>query len=366
MQKKILIVPDKFKGSLSSIEVGQAIAAGLKLKNDCLIEINPIADGGDGTLEVFRSLLPYHAVSVPSLNPRRVPITANYLRLDETAIIEMAVSSGIALLNNQLSPMLSDAYGTGLLVKHAIENGASEIIIGLGGSCSTEGGTSILEGMGYKFYDKKKNRLKMNGEHMIHVHDFIAPKFNLKTNFTLLTDVNNTMYGPQGAAYIYGPQKGASLEQVEKLDNGLRHISKVILDKTGVDVSSLRGAGAAGGAGGGLSGILEAEIHNGFDYIKKVSNLEEKIKESDVVITGEGQLDVQSLQGKVVGQLAALTTQHQKHLFCIVGNNTLDESEIASANIVEVHSLMDHAMDLADAIENASTYITDCARMIEL
>lgn len=365
MKKNILIVSDKFKGSLSSLEVGRAISDGLQDRNNYDIEIQPIADGGDGTLEVFQYLLPYKTIEVKSYDPRRNPISAHYLRHLDTAVIEMAIASGITLLNDQLSPMLSDAYGTGILIRHAVENGAKEVIIGLGGSCSTEGGTSILEGMGFKFYDKDRNLLKMNGQNMIRVQEIEPPDYKWNVNYTLLSDVRNIMCGLQGAAYIYGAQKGANKEQVKKLDEGLKNLCKIILNRNSIDVSMLQGAGAAGGAGGGLSGLLGAKIENGFNYINHISHLEHKVQNADIIITGEGQLDRQSLSGKVVGQLAEMTTLYQKPLYCIVGKNTLTPSEISEAGITGIHSLMECATDLSDAIEHAYKYTTVCASNLE-
>lgn len=358
-----LIVCDKFKSSLTASQVCNIIAKSLSEKYpEASIKKRPFADGGDGTLDVIKSIINTKEVWLTTLDPLGREIESNYLISENTAYIELAAASGIARMkDHELNPMMTHTIGTGLLVNDAIKRGLGEVVLCLGGSCTNDAGLGIAHALGFRFLDENSNELLPIGKNLAAVHEICIPH-NLSTfKVKILCDVSNPLFGPNGAAHVFAKQKGANDEQIRTLDKGLRHIADVIRNQTGIDIAHLDGGGAAGGVAAGLFGLLGAEVFNGFDYLSELCSFEESIAKADVIITGEGKLDHQSLNGKLVGKITALARDKDKKLVAVVGQNTLPESVLHSYGIDAVYAVDTLSLNLQDAMERASMYVGQLA-----
>jgi len=275
----ILIACDKFKNSLSAVKVCTAIANGLNHKSANLeILIHPMADGGDGTLAVLKEHIELHTHKIQTINPVNKNIQASYASFGNTAYIELAKASGIELLKKEeLNPMITTTIGTGYLVKDAIISGFENIVISIGGSCTTDAGLGIAHALGFSFLNSSGDELVPSGGNLSQITSIIKPAETFNCQFTILCDVDNPLFGPNGAAYVFGPQKGATEDLVKALDEGLQHIAKLIQSFNDKTIGSIKGGGAAGGISAGLYGLLDADIKSGFDYLSSLSKLEEKI-----------------------------------------------------------------------------------------
>lgn len=303
---KILIAPDKFKGTLSAQEVCEALAKGLSQHGEHEIKMLPLADGGEGTKELFIKHLQAKPVSVLVHDPLMRPIHAEYaLSADgKTAFIELASASGLSLLKPvERNPLLTTTFGTGELIRDALNRGVVNIFVGIGGSATNDAGLGLLSALGARMLNEKKEEFIPRGETLIDLDqiDFstLHPQIS-KTTFTALCDVQNPFYGENGAACIYAPQKGANEMQVNQLDVGLGHVAKIIQQQTGVDLQKISGSGAGGGVAGGLHALLNTNLKRGIDVVFEITHFNEAIQWADVVITGEGKVDEQTWQGKVV------------------------------------------------------------------
>lgn len=364
----VLICCDKFKSSLSAIDVCQSIAKGLQHSNeDVNIDIHPMADGGDGTISVLEEHLDLNITSVSTIDPLGREITAHYATDKKTAYIELAAASGIALLKpNEYNLMVTTTIGTGLLVHHALQQGLNHIVLGLGGSCTTDAGLGIAYVLGYNFLNSEGDQIIPNGETLNRIKEISYPDASVQASFDILCDVDNLLYGPGGAAYIFGPQKGASEQDVAILDTGLQNVAKVINRISGKEIDTLQGGGAAGGIAAGLYGLLDAQIHSGFTYLKHVSHLEGKMAWADLVITGEGQLDEQSFGGKVVGQILSLSETHKLPVVAIVGRNVVPVKDVPGTQLIKIISVSDHAKNLEDSMKEAAQYLFKIGSEIDL
>ncbi|MEO1260786.1 MAG: glycerate kinase [Bacteroidota bacterium] len=358
---RVLIAPDKFKGSLSALEVCHAIRNGLE-KNRKKIEtvFHPMADGGDGSLEILAGHLQLKAQKINTTDPLGRTLSANYFTSSNAAFIEVASASGLVLLNKEeRNPLLTSTYGTGKMIADAIQRGFNNIYLFLGGSATNDAGMGIATALGCQFLDAEKKLLQPAGGNLSEVH-FIKKEIHFdlkKISLTLLCDVTNPLHGPAGAAHVYARQKGASNEQIKLLDEGLNHFGKIIFQQTGMEVHNIPGSGAAGGIGAGLVALFGAELKSGFAAIAELTGLEEHIKSADWVISGEGKLDVQSLQGKVVDGIARLCKKYRKPLTLFVGKNDLAQSELDKISVKNVFSIAETANDLEDAMQNGAYYL---------
>lgn len=360
---KILICPDKFKDSLSAQDACAAIAEGVSQKGmECQLKTAPLADGGEGTCEL---LTRYHQGSIIHLTvagPVFTPVVAGYGISNDgrTAFIEMAKASGLALIQvERRNPLVTTTLGTGELIQHAISQGVSHIVMGIGGSATNDGGIGMASALGFEFLDRDGTALKPTGEHLVRIHSISDKRVitRLKeVEFTTLCDVNNPLHGPNGAACVYGPQKGADREAVERLDEGLANLEKVMM-KYSDRSPDFPGAGAAGGLGAGAYVFLNSKIEKGFDFVMKTVGLRELIKNADIVITGEGKIDQQSLAGKVVMQVTQIASQIAKPVIAICGVNEVDESVLRTMGIRQVISLADEDTSAEQAISNAYNLI---------
>ncbi|MDP5172889.1 MAG: glycerate kinase [Bacteroidia bacterium] len=363
---KILLCPDKFKGSLSAQAVCEAIEIGL-LASDESIEVihHPMADGGDGSISVLANLLGLQERVMLTTDPLGRPLSASYFTSSTAAFIEVASASGIVLLQEQeRNPLRTTTLGTGTLMADAIGRGYRQIYLFLGGSATNDAGIGIATAMGYQFLDQNEQLLAPIGENLQNIHR-IKPGMEIdckKISITMLCDVTNPLYGPNGAAEVYARQKGASEADVSVLDEGLRHFSEIIRKEQGLEIGNIQGGGAAGGISAGLSALLGATIASGFDTIATLTGLEPLLQQADWVISGEGKLDSQSLQGKVAGGVAALCLRNQKKLLLFVGKNELPEADTQKQGVTKVYAIDELARDQKDAMQNAASYLTKIAR----
>lgn len=302
---RILIAPNSFKNSLDAEEVALAIREGLEesyLKVNC--ELFPVADGGDGTASLLMQHLNARPVEVMVQGPKAEQVKALYgwLPSTATAIIELASASGLRLLPvTERDPLHSSSNGTGELIAHALNMGATSILLCIGGSATVDGGSGILQALGYRFLDKNENELLFMPERLQKLSSIDTTNAHARLrecSIIILCDVNNRLLGELGAARVFGPQKGADKEGVEKLEAALQQFRDVVLKQTGKDMAAWEHGGAAGGTAAGLASLLNAELKNGTDEFLEMTNFNKALQDADLVITGEGSLDEQTLHGK--------------------------------------------------------------------
>ncbi|MCH4155023.1 MAG: glycerate kinase [Muribaculaceae bacterium] len=308
MQKKIIVAIDSLKGCLSSEEANEAACKGIKaVLPDCHVTAIPVSDGGEGMMEAFLAAKGGEKVSIRSYDPLLRPIDAEYVISDKgkTAIIEMAKCAGLTLLKKwEQNPMETSSYGFGIMLKDALERDCRNIIIGIGGSATNDGGMGMLTALGFSFFDKNGDEIDYGyGKDMLKAERIAS--FTVPTNainrcrITVACDVDNPFYGENGSARIFARQKGADEDMMDELDKGMRNIATIYFRFTGKDISYMAGAGAAGGMGGALMAMLNAKLKTGIDMLLDYVDFNRKIKGADLVITGEGQIDRQTLMGKV-------------------------------------------------------------------
>ena len=312
---KVVVASDSFKGCLSSWQVADAVEKGIHdALPGCDVVKLAVADGGEGSMDALMTTLGGKPVRLMVSGPLGRPVEAEYAWIDDsTAVIEMARASGLTLLApEERNPLLASTYGTGQLIADALGKGCRRFMICIGGSATNDAGTGMLEALGYRFMDSAGNILKGCGEALGRISSIDVSNVHpalTESEFIVACDVNSPFCGPDGAAHVYGPQKGASPEMVEHLDKGMRHFARIIFQVTGVDVTDMPGAGAAGGLGGALKAFLTAEISRGADMVLDAVHFDDAIKDADLVITGEGRIDSQTLAGKlpyVVARRAAV------------------------------------------------------------
>lgn len=353
---KIVVAIDSFKGSLSSYELGEAISKGIKnvYSNSNIVKV-PIADGGEGTVESLVQGTNGNFITVEVNNPLMKKITSRYgIMGDGTAVIEMAEASGLPLISvEERNPMKTTTFGTGELIKDAVEKGCRNFIIGIGGSATNDAGVGMLQGLGYKFLDENKIELLGGGEILSKIK-FIDDSCKIKElddcNFLIACDVDNPFYGERGAAEVYGRQKGATEEMVKTLDQGLKDFSEVIKSNMGIDVSNLPGAGAAGGLGGGLVAFLNGKLAPGIDMVLEKVQLEKEIQDADFVITGEGRLDFQTAMGKAPVGVAKVAKKYGVPVIALAGGVADEAVETHKKGIDSFFSIINYPITLAEAM----------------
>ncbi|MBS3775989.1 MAG: glycerate kinase [Bacteroidales bacterium] len=323
---KILIAPDSFKHSLSSLDAADSICTGIqKILGEVIICLSPVADGGEGTVQALIDATDGILEKARVHDPLMRMITASYGILGDgkTAVIEMASASGIELLKpEERDPLKTTTYGTGELISHALDNECSRIILGIGGSATIDGGAGLLAALGALFLDQNDKAFLPYGGNLDQIHtlnfDAIDPRLK-DIRLRIATDVDNPLTGEKGAAAVYGPQKGAGPQEVKKLEENLSSYADLLETYTGKHFHSMPGAGAAGGLAISLLAFANAQIESGFTLIAKETGLEDKIKEADVVITGEGKIDEQTAYGKTASGVARLAKKHNKPLIAVAG-----------------------------------------------
>jgi glycerate kinase len=360
---QVIVAPDKFKGSLTSFGVCDAVRAAFsQAGNAATIFSYPMADGGDGFAAIMKHYLQTGTVHCETSDPLGRPIPAGYEwnAEDKIAIIEMAVASGLELLKDaERNPLHTTTSGTGLLIKHAIDDGAKKIVLGLGGSATNDAGMGILDALGFIFENGSGQRLSPSGENLIHVKKIRRPAKLADIPFEISCDVQNTLYGKAGAAYIYAPQKGATPSQVEMLDRGLRNFAKVLYETTGRMVADIPGTGAAGGIAAGLMSFFDVKLMKGIEMIIEASGLKEKIASADLIITGEGRLDSQSSEGKVVGAIASLARKNRIPCIAVCGSSQIDVNLAARLGLKTIISLKDDTRSVEESMTRAAELLVE-------
>ena len=368
---KILIATDKFKDSLSALEVCEGLKQGILHTFPTVeIEILPLADGGEGTLETLQTAWGGQFISCEVKDPLSRKIKANYLWIEgkQTAIIEMARASGIELLKqNERNCLITSTYGTGQLINNALEKGAKEIILTVGGSATNDAGIGMASALGYEFIDKNDCILEPIGKNLSEIFTIISTNIHpklLKTKFTVATDVSNPFYGNEGAAYVFSPQKGANKQAMESLDLGLQNINQLIKKDFNIDLQTISGSGAGGGIGGGAVAFLKAEIKSAAQWILEINQIENKLQNADILITGEGKIDSQTWQGKLISQLVLQAKINQTPVILVCGTLQDVESIINEDGILFASSILNEPMSLAKALENAAVLVKNHGKLL--
>lgn len=354
---KITLAIDSFKGSLTSAEAEQAAKEAILAHNkDCLVDCIPIADGGEGTLTVMMEYLRGSTHTVHAHNPCMdiIPATYGISEDEHAAFIEMASISGLPLLTEaQRNPMLATTYGTGELIHDALDKGCRQFIVGIGGSATNDAGTGMLQALGYRFFDAKGNELKQGGKilkNIAYLDDSQADKRLKNAHFIVICDVENPFYGPNGAAYVYARQKGATEQMIKELDEGMQRFAKVVEATTGKDISTLPGSGAAGGLGGSLHAFLNAELKPGAEVLLELSQFHQRIVDTDLIITGEGKIDRQSLMGKITGKILQAGQAQGVPVVAIAGC-VEDKEQLVKAGFKGVYATKPADMPLEKAMQ---------------
>lgn len=366
----IIIAPDKFKGSLSAVEVAEAISDGIKkVSKDAATKIMPIADGGEGTVDAIakaaKGRIVYKEVTGPLYKKVNAKMAIIY---DDTAVIEMSEASGLTLIKEEeRNPLLTTTYGTGELMLEAINMGCKRIIIGIGGSATNDCGAGMAQALGFKLLDKDGNDIAYGGGELSKVKRIIKSSLWDKireVDVIVACDVNNPLCGENGASHVYGPQKGATPDMVEILDQGLSNFADVIKKDLGKSVKDIPGAGAAGGLGAGLISFLDGKLVSGIDVVLKAINFEENIKDADLIITGEGRVDAQSAFGKALEGVGKIAKKHNIPVIAITGSIGEGYEGVYKVGIDAVSSIIPYPMDLEYAMKNSYNLIRDAAERV--
>lgn len=366
---KFILAPDKFKGSLTGIQFCKEVEKSLKqvLPHSEILSL-PLSDGGDGTIDVLEYHLKGTRLKIKVNDPLFRKVEASYLYMEDikTAFIEMAEASGMALLKEEERNCYhTTSYGTGEIILDAMRKGAQTIILGIGGSATNDCGIGMASALGYRFEDEKGNPLIPVGRNLslvknINTANVISELKNV--SFKVACDVTNPLFGKNGAAYVYGPQKGASEEEVTLLDEGLQHISKLFKQQLAKDIENIKGAGAAGGMGAGSLVFLNTKLQSGINLVKQLIDFDKKIKQADWIITGEGKLDSQTLSGKTIQGVIASSKAESIKVAALCGSVNLSAIEAKEIGISYSDSVLSKAKNLEDAMKNSGLYLSMIAK----
>lgn len=369
---KILVATDKFKGSLTAAEACVAIREGVHQKfPDAHIILVPLADGGEGTAELLTFHTAGRFVNIIVSGPHFETVDAGYgiSGNGTTAFIETAKASGLQLVETaNRNPLHTTTYGTGELIRDALRKGCRKVILGIGGTATNDGGIGMAAALGYRFLDKRGKEIRPVGESLekLEVIDKSSIERSIpESTFVALCDVDNPLHGSHGAAFTYAPQKGANKQEVELLDRGLINYQRVVKSSLGLE-ADFPGAGAGGGIASGARVFLNANIRAGMDFVMEVTQLENKIREADIIITGEGKIDAQTLHGKVVATVARVSQQMKKKVIAICGVCELRENELHKIGVAEVITLTDPFTSPEQSIKNAAAIIKERLRGIKI
>lgn len=368
---KIVIAPDSFKESLTAKEVCQAIENGLRrVWADAEIVHVPVADGGEGTVQSLVDATGGHLVELQATGPLKQPVNAFYGMLGDgtTAVIEMAAASGLHHVEPNLrDPKLTTSYGTGELILHALENGAKKLIIGLGGSATNDGGIGMLDALGVRFFDNNNQRINPNGAGLAaisRIDDSAMDARFASCEILVACDVNNPLCGEHGASATFGPQKGASEEDIVFLDAGLRNFGELTHALRGKAIIDEAGAGAAGGMGGALLGYTHATLKPGIDIVIETVELGDKVQGADLVITGEGRIDWQTVHGKTPMGVAKEAKKSNIPVIAMAGCVGKNYQAVYEHGIDAVFVAIPRAFDLPTAFAEASVNLANLAENI--
>ncbi|AIR70839.1 glycerate kinase [Dickeya fangzhongdai] len=368
---KIVIAPDSYKESLSAQEVATQIEAGFReVFPDASYVKLPVADGGEGTVEAMVAATRGKIVKVNVTGPLGDDIDAFFgLSGDEkTAFIEMAAASGLERVPPHLrNPLLTTSYGTGELIRNALDHGVRHCIIGIGGSATNDGGAGMMQALGAQLLDDAKQPIGFGGAELARLAHIdirsLDPRIR-QCRFEVACDVTNPLTGKQGASAIFGPQKGATEAMVEQLDQALRHYAGVIRNDLDIDVEQVPGAGAAGGMGAALLAFCGAELRRGIEIVTEALGLDELVRDASLVITGEGRIDSQTIHGKVPIGVASVAKRYHKPVIGIAGSLTADVGVVHDHGLDAVFSVLYNICSLEEALDNAAANVRMTARNI--
>lgn len=372
---KIILAPDSFKGTFSSMEVINHLELGInKFFPNAEIVKMPIADGGEGTVEAIVAAIGGEIHEKMVIGPLGKKVKAKFAIKDALAIIEMAESSGITLIHDyEKNPSLTTTYGLGELILEALELGAKEMMIGIGGSATNDGGIGMLQALGIEFKDVAGARIGYGGKYLSEIKDISIENLDPRikdVKITVICDVTNPLTGPTGATYTYGPQKGANSEQLDLLEMGMLHFEALLRKQFGVDVSKIPGSGAAGGLGAALVVFLSASLTPGIETILDLVAFDAQAIDADLVITGEGRIDGQSIYGKVPIGIGKRCLNKKAKVIVLAGSVGMDADRVYAYGIDAIFPTIDKPMSFAEVEENASaildTAIDRMLRVIQL
>ncbi len=371
--KKCIVISDSFKGTLSSLDIC-AIAREVFPSHlpDCELVTLPVADGGEGTVACFLEALQAQPVTVTVSGPFGEPVDAVYARKGLLAVIEMASAAGLPLAGERRDPEAATTYGVGQLIRHAVEHGCTDILLGLGGSATNDGGCGCAAALGTRFYGR-------DGAPFIPVGGTLTEIARIDTSesrrllenvrVTVMCDVENPLYGPNGAAWIFGPQKGADDAMAARLDDGLRHLDGALRRDLGAALADLPGAGAAGGMGAGSIAFLGGTLRSGIEAVLDAVDFDSRLDGASLVITGEGRIDFQSVQGKVVSGIAKRTAPRGIPLVAIVGGIGPGAETAYDLGLTAMFSINRAAESFAESapksVENYRRTLSDLLRLIK-
>lgn len=370
---KAVLIPDSFKGTLSSIEICTIISDKIyKHFPHCHVVSIPVADGGEGSVDCFLSALGGEKIVETVSSPYFEDMESFYGLIDDTAVIEMAACAGLPLVEDRKNPSLTTTYGVGQLIMSAAKKGCKKIIVGLGGSSTNDGGCGAAAAVGVKFYDKKGNEFIPIGKTLIDIDRIdLSHKAKELDNIEIITmcDIDNPMYGTTGAAYIFGPQKGADEKMILELDKGLKNLCDVIERETGKDLKDVPGSGAAGAMGAGMIAFFNSVLQMGIETVLDTVKFDEIIEDADMIFTGEGRVDTQSLRGKVVIGVGKRAKNKNIPVTVIAGgaaNNIDDAYDMGVTSIFTINRLPeDFEISRHKSKENLEATIDNIIRLIK-
>ena len=368
---KIVIAPDSFKGSLSALKAAEAIERGVKkAAPDAQTVLVPVADGGEGTLDSLVSATDGRKVQVKVKGPLLEPVQAEYgvLGDGETCVIEMACASGLCLLEPlRLNPMITTTYGTGELIKKALDDGCRKFILAIGGSATNDGGAGMLQALGMKLLDREGQSIQVGGGALRELAKIDASDFDARiadSDFLIASDVQNPLIGKEGASYVFGPQKGATAEMVDQLDRNLKHFADLVEKQTGIRLHDMAGAGAAGGIGGAFQAFFPSKMSRGIDIVIEYTGLKEKLIGAECVFTGEGQMDDQTASGKTPMGVAQAAKREGIPVFALAGSVGQGIDVLYEHGITSVHSIINGPMALDVAMNRGAELLEQTAEQI--
>ncbi|WP_305830270.1 glycerate kinase [Photobacterium leiognathi] len=368
---KIIIAPDSYKESLTAMEVATAIENGFRqvIPNAEYIKL-PMADGGEGTVQSLVDASNGTIIERSVTGPLGEQVNGFFGLMGDgkTAIIEMAAASGLHLVSPDLrNPMLTTSFGTGELILAALDKGVEHIIVGIGGSATNDGGIGMAQVLGVRFLDENNKQISYGGGALDRLHHIDISNINprlVSVRLEVACDVDNPLCGEKGTSQVFGPQKGATPEMVTQLDNNLAHYAEIIKRDLGKDVKDMAGAGAAGGMGAALLGLFNAQLRPGIEIVMDAVNLADALKDADLVITGEGRIDSQTIHGKTPIGVARAAKRFNKPVIGIAGSLSYDCNVVHEHGIDAVFSVVPHSVSLAEALAEAAINVELTARNV--
>lgn len=367
---KFLFASDSFKGTLSSERIIELLTQVAKnIFPECEVLGVPIADGGEGTVEALISATKGNKEIVQVHGPL-MEITESYYGIihEDTAVIEMAVASGLPMVpEEKRNPLNTTTYGTGELIKEALDAGYRKIFVAIGGSATNDGGMGAMSALGIRFLDEDGNLLQGTGAELSKVADIDVSGLHpgaIESEITVMCDVNNPLTGPEGATYTFGKQKGATPEILDEIEEGMKHYARIIRDQFGVDVNEIHGAGAAGGLGAALCVFLQAKMVSGIETVLDLIDFKSLLNDVDIVITGEGRIDWQSAYGKVPSGVGKRCKEKGVPAVAIVGGIGDGAEKIYDMGVESIISTINGAMKMEEALERAEELYTSAAERL--